>query len=113
MEGTAIEYFTNSIDPGINEREYEFHSYISDDNEQDSCDSHAHMFHLLNKLFDSGILVCVMSILWEDTDGCAKQYMRDLAIHLMAVISSSYGIIMDHAISAPDHGNNVQQTNVT
>ena len=25
----------------------EFHSYISDDNEQDACDSHDHIFHLL------------------------------------------------------------------
>ena len=23
-----------------------FHSYIIDDNEQDACDSHAHMFHI-------------------------------------------------------------------
>ena len=25
---------------------FEFHSYIIDDNEQDACDSHAHMVHL-------------------------------------------------------------------
>ena len=27
-------------------KKYEFHSYISDDNEKDACDSHAHTFHL-------------------------------------------------------------------
>ena len=47
MEGIAIESFPSSIDPGINKGRYEFHSYMSDDNEQDSCDSHAHMIHLL------------------------------------------------------------------
>ena len=33
--------------------------------------------------------------------------MCALAIYLMTVLSSSYGIIMDHAINAPCHGNNV------
>ena len=49
MEFIAIEYFPTSVDNGNNEEKYEFHSYISDDNEQDACDSHAHMFHLFKK----------------------------------------------------------------
>ena len=48
-----------------------------------------------------------ISTLREDTDGCAKQYRCDLASYLTNVLSSSYGIIMDCAINAPDHGNNV------
>ena len=47
MDGISIEYFTSSFDPGNNEEKSEFHSYISDNNEQDACDSYAHMFHLL------------------------------------------------------------------
>ena len=47
MEGIAVEYFTTSADNGKNEEKYEFNSYISDDNKQDACDSHAHMVHLL------------------------------------------------------------------
>ena len=43
----------------------------------------------------------------EDTDGCAKQYMWDLAICLKTVLSTSYGIIMDRAINTPGHGKNV------
>ena len=46
MEGSAVEYFPIWIDPGNNEEKYEFHSYISDKNEQDACDSHARTFHL-------------------------------------------------------------------
>ena len=45
MEYISVEYFTNSIDPGSNEN-YEFCSYISDENEQDACDSHAHLFYI-------------------------------------------------------------------
>ena len=48
-----------------------------------------------------------MSKVWEYTNGCAKQYICDLAIYLMAVLSSSYGIIINFAINAPGHGNNV------
>ena len=48
-----------------------------------------------------------ISTVWEDTDGCAEKYMCALAIYLMAVLSSSYGIIMDIIINAPVHGNNV------
>ena len=33
MEGIAVECFPTSIDPGINGEKYEFHSYISDNNE--------------------------------------------------------------------------------
>ena len=49
MEGIAIEYFPSSFDPGNNGEKSEFHSYISDDNKQDACDSHGHIFHLLKK----------------------------------------------------------------
>ena len=48
MEGIDVEYFPNSVDNENNEEKYEFHSYISDDNEQDACESHAHMVNLLN-----------------------------------------------------------------
>ena len=39
--------FPTSVDNVNNEEKSDLHSYISDDNEQDSCDSHAHMVHLL------------------------------------------------------------------
>ena len=48
-----------------------------------------------------------MSTVWEDTDGCAKQYRCDLAVYLMTVLSTSYGIIMNLIINIPVHGNNV------
>ena len=56
-------------------------------------------------MLDSGILVPCISTVWEDTDGCVKQYMCALAIYLMTVLSSAYGIIMDPKINAPSYGN--------
>ena len=45
------------------------------------------MFHLL-KCFELGIVVPGMSKVWEDTDGCAKQYRCALAIYLVTLLSS-------------------------
>ena len=47
-----------------------------------------------------------MSTVWEDTGGFEKQYRCALAIYLMTVLSSSYGIIMNRAINAPGNGKN-------
>ena len=47
-----------------------------------------------------------MSTLWEDTDDCAKQYMRAVTIYLMTVLSYSYGIVLDCTLNAPVHENN-------
>ena len=74
MEGIDDEYFPTSVDIGNNEEKYEFHSYISDHNEQDACDSHSHMVHIYIYL-ESGILLSGMSTVWEDNDSCANKYM--------------------------------------
>ena len=50
MEGIAVGYFPSFIDTGNNEEKSEFHSYISDDNEQDAWYSPAYMVHLLKKI---------------------------------------------------------------
>ena len=47
MEGISVEYFPIPIDP-VGNKKSEFNSYISDDNEKYSRDSHAHIFHLFN-----------------------------------------------------------------
>ena len=43
----------------------------------------------------------------EGNYGCAKQYKCALGIYLFTVLSYLYGVIMDHAINAPGHRNNV------
>ena len=65
------------------------------------------MFHLSKDILESVILVSGMSTLWEDIDGCAKQYMCNLYIYLLTALSSSYFIIMEFAINAPVGWKNV------
>ena len=78
----AVIKYVPKFNSSCSNKNSEFYSYISDYNEQDACNSHANMFHLLNKFFDSEILVCGMSIVWEDTNGCAKQYICELWLYI-------------------------------
>ena len=48
MEGITVEYFSNLIDTDRNEKS-EFHLYISDENEEYTCNSHDHIVHILKK----------------------------------------------------------------
>ena len=54
-----------------------------------------------------------MSTIWENTDGCAKQYICDLAIHFITMLSSSCGIIIYLEINALSHGKNFYGLNAT
>ena len=45
--------------------------------------------------------------IWENTDGCAEQYICASALYLMSVMSQCYSIIIDRGISTPDHGKEV------
>ena len=46
-----------------------------------------------------------MSTVWEDTNGCVKQYRFAFDICLITGLSSLSGIIMYFSIDAPGHGN--------
>eukprot|EP00957_Ditylum_brightwellii_P083083 6315774-Ditylum_brightwellii.AAC.1 len=48
-----------------------------------------------------------MTTVWEDTDGCAKQYCFTNAIYLMPLTSVQYDIVIDRTIAAIGHGNDV------
>ena len=64
MEGIAVEYFPTYIDIGNNEEKSEFHSYISDENEQDAFDSQADKVHLFKKNRIRKISVCYVNSIY-------------------------------------------------
>jgi len=84
----------------------DYHSYISDDNQQDARTSSINTEFMIQKLRSQGVgmLVADKSVLYELMDGCAKQYRSGTALYLMTVIACKYGIILDRMISAPHHG---------
>ena len=48
-----------------------------------------------------------LSTIWENTDGCAEQYICATALYLMSVLSQRHSIIFYRGISAPGHGKEV------
>ena len=42
--------------------------------------------------------------MWDQTDGCAKQYRCSIAYYLMSYLSKSYQIVIDRALDTPGHG---------
>ena len=48
-----------------------------------------------------------LSTIWENTDGCAEQYICASAIYLMPVLSQRHPIIFDRFISAPGNDKDV------
>jgi hypothetical protein len=81
----------------------EFHSHFSNDSRQDAATSAAHLTVLLDLLKSQGKFIQSCT-LYDETDGCAKQYRCSNAIYLLSVLASKYGITINRAIGAPGHG---------
>ena len=45
----------------------------------------------------------ILSTIWENTDGCAEQYIYATALYLMSDLSQRHSIIFDWGISSPWH----------
>ena len=45
--------------------------------------------------------------MWDQIDGCAKQYMCSIAYYLMSYLSTSYQAFLDSAVDTPVHGKDV------
>ena len=45
--------------------------------------------------------------MWDQTDGCAKQYRCYIAYYLMSYLSTSYQIVLDRAVDTPGRGKDV------
>ena len=50
------------------------------------------------------VLNSSLSIIWENTHGCADQYRCNLALYIVSVIYQCYSVIIDRGISAYGHG---------
>ena len=42
--------------------------------------------------------------MWNQTDGCAKQYRCSISYYLMSYLSTSYQIVLDRDVDTPGHG---------
>ena len=45
--------------------------------------------------------------IWDQTDGCVKQYRCSIAYFMMSYLSTSYQIVLDRDVDTPGHGKDV------
>ena len=77
--------------------------FLSDDSKQDAATTTAHSKRLISLLKNKQVLKTSLSTIWENTDGCAEQYICASARYLMSVISHTYYLMINRGISAPGH----------
>ena len=70
-----------------NDMVQEFHLHLSDSKLQNSATTIAHIYILLVRIFE-GEMIRGWTI-WDQTDGCAKQYRCSIAYYLMSFLSKS------------------------
>ena len=63
-----------------------FHYFILDDTKQYSATTTSHQKHFIELLKERKVLASALSKIWENTDGCAEQYICEYALYLMSVI---------------------------
>ena len=64
-----------------------FTIFLSDDSKQDADTTTEHSKQLISFLKNKKVLTTSLSKIWENTDGCAEQYICDSALYLMSVMS--------------------------
>ena len=113
LEGIELEHFTARPQTNINsttathQRHAVFYSFLFDDSKKDVATTTAHSKHLISFLKEKKMTTTSLSKIWENPDGCAKQYRCASAMYLMSDMSQCYSIIIDRGISAPGHGKEV------
>ena len=100
MEGMSVRC---TVD-GNEEREW--HSYLSDDHQQDARTAYLNTDHFVAKLRGEQCpnLLPVGSVLFEQSDGCAKQHRCGNALFFMSALADKWKICVDRMITAPHHG---------
>jgi hypothetical protein len=113
MEGSSVKTFTeedirayrDGLLQLLNETDatMDFHSHFSDDNLQNAASTHCHMRILIADLKKKGRFLEGRTM-FDNTDGCAKQYRCATAIHLLSMLATEFNITINRAVGAPGHG---------
>jgi hypothetical protein len=89
--------------PAEDDIDMHFYSHLADNSDQDAYTTHEHMKVLVKELLDEGVIK-PGSTMWDETDGCMKQYRSGNAMYLLTVLAAMFDITIDRAIGAPGHG---------
>ena len=82
--------------------------YLSEDNKQDTPDTHATMMNIYKKIMDECIIKENYLTVWEETYVFENQYIFALYVHLMKSVSFTLNKRKYREIGAPTYKKNVQ-----
>ena len=89
----------------------DYHCYISEDKRQDARTTYMNQSSLLREFNAEGgypeFPHTNVDHLFENTDGCAKQYRSVTAMQLMAALAVKYEITFNRMVGAPHHGKGI------
>jgi hypothetical protein len=83
-----------------------FHLHLSDSLFQNAATTTCHFTSMLELLFKTDRMIR-HGTMWDQTDGCGKQYRCSIAYYLMSVLSVKFQIVIDRAVDTPGHGKDV------
>ena len=109
MEGSSVEIFARAaviaslagdytVADALPHLRMDFHSHFSDASRQDAATTHAHMWVLLDLLMRGTKELIAGAVLYDDTDGCGKQYRCAKALYLLSLLSSVFGVAIDRIV---------------
>ena len=78
--------------------------HISENSDQDAATTYMHISSFLTEILDQVMIKQESTTMWEETDGCAKQYRCATAMYLLLLISVRFNIVIDRAVRTPGHG---------
>ena len=84
-----------------------FHYFLSGDSKQDSSTTSARTKCIIEVLQNRTVLFSYIITIWENTDGCADQYLCATVLYLLSILAHGYNIIIYHIVVAPGHGREV------
>ena len=92
IDGITLEHFSSLPQTNINsttpshQRHAVYNYFLYDDSKQYSSTTTVHSKHLISFLKEKKLMTTSLSKIWENTDGCAEQYICASALYLMSVM---------------------------
>ena len=96
-----VQYTKTGREAGNPSRHAVFYSFLSNDIKQDAATTASHSKHptKLNIYMFADI-----SKIWENTGGCAEQYICVTGLYLLTTLDHDYDIIIDRSVGSPGNG---------
>ena len=107
MEGITVKYYKDGKYLDGEELQMDWHCFLQDLKRQDARTSHNNTSILIEKLQANPFNLLPKekdAVMYEQADGCSKQYKSGTALWSMSFLSRKYKIVINRMVTAPGHG---------